>query len=337
VLYGVDVHGGYQAGLDFPTLKRQGYTFAAVKASQGTSFVGPQFADWIRAGRAAGLVMGAYHWIERGNAAAQCDHFLSVLATVGGPDGLLIQLDCEDDATWTDVQAWIERWNDRTAGHPVLIYTGAWWWGAAGRRWPGVTLTPYLWDSHYLTADTDGLSDDPAAFAARIPASWWTPGYGGWPAATILQFTSKGDAGKIANNVDLNATKLTRDQLLALTHSPKEPAMTAVEADLVGGDDARLKANTERIRTTVAMLDETPLPWTAAYDPKNPTHEPNDLVKAIKAIKDDTAALVAHAGAPIDLDALAALVAAKLADNLADATAARVLDGLRAHPLAPTT
>lgn len=223
MLYGVDVHGKYQAGLSFETLARQGYTFAAVKASQGTSFVGPNFAPWIAAGRKAGLIMGAYHWISRGNAVAQCDHFLSVLAAVGGPDGLLIQLDCEDDATLADVQAWVARWNQRTKNHPLLVYTGAWWWGAAGRRWNGASLTPYLWNSHYLTADADVKPDDPAAFAGRVPASWWAPGYGGWGTSTILQFTSRGDAGSLGNNVDLNATRLSREQLLALTRPPTIP------------------------------------------------------------------------------------------------------------------
>jgi hypothetical protein len=84
----------------------------------------------------------------------------------------------------------------------------------------GADLTPYLRRSRYLTTDTDAIPDDPAALAASIPASWWVPGYGGWDQATILQFTAKGDAGNLANHVDLNVTRLNRGQLLALTHRP---------------------------------------------------------------------------------------------------------------------
>lgn len=234
MLYGVDIHGSYQAGIDFPTLKAQGYTFAVTKASQGTDFRAPRFVEWIGKTRAAGMIPGAYHWISKGSPVAQVAHFLDVLADVGGPNGLVVQLDCEDNATWADVQAWAAEWRRRTNDHPFLLYSGKWWWGAAGRQWPGSTITPYLWDSHYLVADTDSIPDDPAAFAARIPSSWWTPGYGGWKAATILQFTSKGDAGKLANRVDLNATKLSREQLLALTRPPEEDMpLTKADADLV--------------------------------------------------------------------------------------------------------
>jgi hypothetical protein len=161
------------------------------------------------------MVPGLYHWITAGNGAAQARFFHGLVVEAGGPRGMIIALDCEDDAAYSDVVAWRDEWRRLSGGHPFLLYTGGWWWRPRG--WNGTAITPYLWDSHYLTADTDTIQDDPAAFAARIPADWWTPGYGGWPAATILQFTSRGDAGSLGNNVDLNATKLSRDQLLALT------------------------------------------------------------------------------------------------------------------------
>jgi len=85
------------------------------------------------------------------------------------------------------------------------------------RGFRGASLTPYLWNAHYISADANRTADNPATMAASIPASWWTPGYGGWTRATVMQFTDQGDAGGLANNVDLNATTLTREQLLALT------------------------------------------------------------------------------------------------------------------------
>lgn len=225
MLYGVDVHDGYQAGLSFTTLKSQGYSFAAVKFTEGTGFVRDQADEWIERARAAGLIPGAYHWLNAADGAAQARWFFENLKKVGGPEGLLIQCDNEDDATWQVTQDWAAEWKRLSGGHPFLMYSGRWWWGPRG--WPGASLTPYLWDSRYLTADTDTIPDDPEAFAARIPADWWrlpnrwpdptSFGYGGWSVATILQCSSKLDAGGLANNVDFNATKLTREQLLALT------------------------------------------------------------------------------------------------------------------------
>lgn len=273
MLYGVDVHPDYQAGLSFSKLASQGYTFSVTKASQGTGYVAPRFADWIRQTRAAGMVPGAYHWIERGNAAAQVAHFLDVLATVGGPNGLLVQLDCEDSADWATLTAWRDEWNRRTGGHPFLLYSGKWWWGAAGRQWPGSTLTPYLWESHYLAADTDGIPDDPAAFAARIPADWWTPGYGGWSVAAILQFTSRGDAGGLSNNVDLNATRLTREQLLALTRPPED--------DMALRDDKDFHYLIHRVAGLQNMADPIIIP---VHKPTNTAEvkEANLLARALK-------------------------------------------------------
>lgn len=226
MIYGVDIHGTYQRGIDFSQLARQGYSFAAVKATQGTTefhaSYTQQFLDWIPQIRAAGLIPGAYHWLTNADPIAQCANFLRRVRQAGGPNGMLIQCDCEDNATLPVLQGWVKEWSRQTGGHPFFIYSGAWWWQSRG--WNGAQFAPYLWDSRYLTADTDSIPDDPAAFATKAPASWWTPRYGGWPTTTILQFTSKGDAGSLPNNVDLNAYRGTRAELLALTGTtPAQP------------------------------------------------------------------------------------------------------------------
>jgi len=233
MLYGLDVHVRYQAGLNIEILPGQGYTFLATKASQGVEvpsvgITAAQFTSrmlaWVDRTRTAGMTPGLYHWVNNAaGGAAQARFFHALVVKAGGPEGMLIQLDNEDNATWEITRDWAAEWEQLTGGHPWLMYTGGWWWRPRG--WNGASLTPYLWDSHYLTADLDTAPDDPAAFAARIPADWWNPGYGNWPSATFLQFTSRGDAGGLGNNVDLNATKLTMPQLLTLTGSQPTPRM----------------------------------------------------------------------------------------------------------------
>lgn len=240
-LYGVDVHDGYQAGLSFPTLKRQGYSFAAVKLTQGTDYARGQGDDWVRAARAAGLIPGAYHWLNAADGAAQARWFWDKLKECGGPDGVLIQLDCEDNAGPTQIKAWAAEWSRLSGGHPFLIYSGAWWWAPHVGTFRGVDVTPYLWHSHYLAADTDVVPDDPAAFAARIPASWWVSGYGGWPQASILQFTSQGDAGELGNKVDLNVYRGSMAELLTLARAtaptaPEGVDMAGLRIAAVGGN-----------------------------------------------------------------------------------------------------
>lgn len=231
--YGVDVHDGYQAGLSFPTLKRQGYSFAAVKLTQGTDYARDKGDDWVRAARDAALVPGGYHWLNSADGAAQARWFYRKVKESGGPDGMLIQLDAEDNGYAAPMRAWAAEWEQLSGGHPWLMYSGAWWWNDPNRPMRtvrGVDLTPYLWHSHYITADADTIPDDPAAFAARLPASYWNPGYGGWTLATFIQLTSKGDAGGLVNNVDLSVYLGSMAGLLALTRRsgapPKEDDMT---------------------------------------------------------------------------------------------------------------
>lgn len=239
MLYGVDVHDGYQDGISFPKLKAEGYSFAAIKVTEGSGYVRAHAGEWVELARAAGLIPGAYHWLDGSDGAAQARWFHQHVVAVGGPEGMLIQLDCEDDGYGPQMAAWAHEWERLTGGHPFLIYSGAWWWPRTG-GYRGASLTPYLWHSRYLTADTDGVPDDPAALAARVPESWWTPGYGGWAAATCIQITSRGDAGGLANNVDLNITRLTREQLLALT---RRPGGTGGGAPIPGGGTEMLDAN----------------------------------------------------------------------------------------------
>lgn len=218
MLFGVDVHDGYQAGLSFPLLVKQGYTFATVKFTQGADYVRGQADEWIAAARRSGLIPGAYHWLNGAEGGEQARWFHHNLMQVGGPQGLLIQLDVEDNGYGPQMTAWTREWNRLTDSHPFIIYSGSWWWPRTN-GFRGVDLTPYLWHSHYLTSDSDTVPDDPATVVQTIPASWWKPGYGGWDKATFLQFTSRGDAGGLGNNVDLNMTTLTRQGLLALTRS----------------------------------------------------------------------------------------------------------------------
>jgi hypothetical protein len=224
MLYGVDIHAQYQAGISLPRLKAEGYTFVVDKASEGTYIPSDkdlssaqfkaQTISWVAETRSLAMVPGLYHWLKAGSAAAQARFFYRQVVDAGGPTGMIIQLDDEDNASYQDAQVWAAEWEQLSAGHPFLLYTGKWWWGPRG--WDGKALTPYLWDSHYLSADDDTVSDNPAAFAARVPSSWWTPGYGGWPSSTFLQFTSRGDAGSLGNNVDLNVFRGSAADLAAL-------------------------------------------------------------------------------------------------------------------------
>jgi GH25 family lysozyme M1 (1,4-beta-N-acetylmuramidase) len=309
-IYGVDVHARYQGGLDVGLLARQGYSFLATKLSQGLAvptvdgFTAAQFKArallWLEQTHAAGMVPGAYHWVDAsGSGAAQARFFYGLVKEAGGPDGMLIQLDNEDNATWQVTRDWASEWQQLSGGHPWLMYTGGWWWRPRG--WDGATLTPYLWESRYLSADADTVADDPAAFASRIPADWWrlpdpsrpgVYGYGGWSRATMFQFTSRGDAGSLGNNVDLDVFPGSREQLLALTTTTGDD-MTPLQARVLWniGWIATGLANNEDpivIPAHPATKDE---PWDAPA-----ASLPNNLAQDLAALDAKVTALAIGGG-----------------------------------------
>jgi len=60
---GVDV-SSHQGKIDWQTLSAQGISFAFIKATEGSGFVDPCFADNFSAARETGLRVGAYHFFS---------------------------------------------------------------------------------------------------------------------------------------------------------------------------------------------------------------------------------------------------------------------------------
>jgi GH25 family lysozyme M1 (1,4-beta-N-acetylmuramidase) len=217
-LYVVDAHCAYQSGLNVSSLKREGFSALIVKATEGSGsrYTAPaRFNSWVDQARDAGLVPGAYHWL-RGDVSArvQLDAFLTRIASVGGPAGMLIGLDVEDVYSPPSVaQAceWLAGFAGECPGHPVLFYSGAWWYGphfGVARMASPVTR---LWNSRYVSGT--GYA---STLYAGVPTSWWTAQYGGFDEVTLAQYTSRATCGGITGNVDVSAFRGTFTQLKAL-------------------------------------------------------------------------------------------------------------------------
>lgn len=221
VLFGIDAHADYQPGLNVDAVKAEGFSFLVAKATEGTGYVAQdRNFTWVRRAKQIGLVTGMYHVLRAGNGAAQARAFHQQLQRVGGHEGLLIQLDCEFDGDADELPGWVDEWNRLTVGHPFLIYTGSWWWRPVMGNYSGARHTPLLWHSSYVngTGTASGLF-------GQVPESWWSPGYGGWPSATFLQFSSTASAAGVPR-LDVNAFRGTEAQLRALTGSHGGPAPT---------------------------------------------------------------------------------------------------------------
>jgi GH25 family lysozyme M1 (1,4-beta-N-acetylmuramidase) len=201
---GVDVaaaqHAG-GAGIDWPQVAAAGYSFAAVKATEGTYYANPRYGADTAGAAAAGLQVTGYHVAipnVSGGAPPQADYAVRHLGQAAGGQAVgersrPLELDVEyDPYTATDhtdqcyglsparLVAWIGafiREAERVGGQAPVIYTSAAWWRACTGDSSAFSADP-LWLAGYGTA------------GATSPAAWASWSY--W------QFTSAGTVPGIA-------------------------------------------------------------------------------------------------------------------------------------------
>lgn len=111
------------ARLDWNAAKAVGFEFVLVKATQGATYRNPYFDQDVADARAAGLTVGAYHWVSPSStAAAQIANFLAVTAGHIGPNDLPCGLDFEQSgATHAALDA--IRAGINAAGLRTMTYT----------------------------------------------------------------------------------------------------------------------------------------------------------------------------------------------------------------------
>jgi lysozyme len=195
----------YQGTVDWAAVRRAGHAFAIIKATEGTDY---SYVDWYQRNaprvEAAGLTLGAYHFLRRTNGAGQARYYA---ATVGSFTGRVAVLDVEKAGngtypTITDVREFAAEFRRLTDGHPLVVYTGRWFWDGYLKNPSGADIGP-LWHSEYETSHAE-VADGPEGDR-----------YGGWPGATLWQWTSSGTCPGVSGRCDLNV--LLRGSLADLT------------------------------------------------------------------------------------------------------------------------
>jgi GH25 family lysozyme M1 (1,4-beta-N-acetylmuramidase) len=169
--------------------------FAVVKATEGMSgnYDNPWFARDLDGAKAAGLVVGSYHFADPGrpvadDALGEARHYWDVIRTRQGAGVLPPALDIEEaqGLTQAELRSWASTFLGeikRLSGRTPLVYTGPAFWDSA------VASTAFggypLWIAHYTTATSP-----------RLPAGWST-----WK---IWQYTSGATVAGINHEVDRN-------------------------------------------------------------------------------------------------------------------------------------
>jgi GH25 family lysozyme M1 (1,4-beta-N-acetylmuramidase) len=117
---GVDV-SGYQS----ETFATKGLAFAFVKATEATSYVNPKYKAQVAHARAAGLVVGHYHFGKNGGA-AEADYFLSKVTLKAGD---VLAFDWETSGvSQSERDAFVSRVKAKAPGHKVVLYCNVDYW-----------------------------------------------------------------------------------------------------------------------------------------------------------------------------------------------------------------
>jgi lysozyme len=121
----IDISHYDTVSADFTTTATQpddnGNTIAAVimKATQGSDFVDPTFLKRVAEAKAAGLLVGAYHFLDGSSPAAQVAHFLTIAVSEGSVNWLALDWEAYPASQANVVQA-------QTAAAGIQAATGKW-------------------------------------------------------------------------------------------------------------------------------------------------------------------------------------------------------------------
>lgn len=161
---GLDV-SSWDRNVDWAARWKAGNRFAYVKATEGTGYVNPYFAQQYNGSYQVGMIRGAYHFAlpDRTTGAVQADAFVN---NGGGwsADGKTLPgaLDIEYNPygptcynlSKTAMTTWIsdfaKRYRARTGRYPVIYTTLDWWKSCTGNTSAFSTTSP-LWIARYAS------------------------------------------------------------------------------------------------------------------------------------------------------------------------------------------
>lgn len=183
----------HQGAIDWPRVADAGVTFAYLKASEGTGFVDPRFADHRRAATRAGIDVAGYHYFQLcTDGTAQARHFVEVTGleltdakVPAVPPALDLELagSCTEPPPRAELLAEVREFLDlvdAATGVPTLVY-----------------LYPELEERFGFAAD---LADHPQwvrRLGERPPRREWA----------VWQYDDAGTVPGVGGGVDLNRMK----------------------------------------------------------------------------------------------------------------------------------
>lgn len=192
-LNGIDV-SNWQKGINLAAVPAD---FAICKATEGTSYVSPDFTRQMNQAIGAGRLVGCYHYADGKDATAEADHFVSAVKAYVGKAILVLDWESQNNKTFgaSNERAWIKTWCDR-----VKSKTG---------------VTPFLYVSKSVMSRVQDMGYNLwiAQYANNRTTVYQSkPWNEGKYACAIRQYSSRGRLDGYNGYLDLNKSYITADQ-----------------------------------------------------------------------------------------------------------------------------
>lgn len=189
--------------------------FMIVKTTQGTWYVNPYFEKQYAKAKAAGKLLGAYHYGEGGDPVKEAQYYVKALGDKVGE--CVLALDHEGKSnrifgTSAEVE-WCNKFAEevyRLTGVRILIYMSK---GVTRKRdWSIVSSKCKLWCAQYANSNNTNYQANP-----------WTDsgGFGSWKSDIIRQYSSHGRVRGYDKNLDINLAYLSEIEWAALAKGDK--------------------------------------------------------------------------------------------------------------------
>lgn len=186
-LNGIDI-ASYQATLNPASMS--GTDFIIIKTTQGTGYVNPTWRTQADQTLQSGKLLGLYHYISGGNAAAEAQYFVDAARPYVGRALLALDWESGENGAWGDT-GYLEnvaREVIRLTGVKPLIYASASVYSAVAPI--AQRLDCGLWVAQYPNYERTGYQATP----------WNEGAY----ACAIRQYSSSGQLAGFAGNLDLD-------------------------------------------------------------------------------------------------------------------------------------
>ncbi len=221
---GLDI-SSYQAGIDFAELKDKNGKrpdFVIIKATQGKSYVNPALFTQLEGAKAAGLLIGLYHYYSNnGSPEEQAEHFFDVIKGINADFNIWLDWESEQNGLNFGQPArallFIKAINKMT-GKKCGIYTSK---GFLGNFVGYDVLHVPLWAAQYASMkEQEAFREEP-----------WTDknGWGPWSGPDVFQWTSRGKLNGWGAYLDLDKSYMNAEEWRASAKREAEAPKTAAE------------------------------------------------------------------------------------------------------------